>query len=215
VIDLATDEETRLTKTDIGPIVPTGWSTDRRFLVVSVDRRRIGATASGRAIGLLPLAAAPDAEGDMKIVTLADDPNIGLHQPVMSPNDRWIAFIGPSFRLFVVGPSDRSWIRTYAQREWQLVAGDDSAPKDKPRWSVDGRLLYFTSARGGMLNVWAVAFDPASGPDGAPFKVTNFDGPGEQIPPVITAIEIAVTPDALLIPTERPTGGIWLVHPRR
>ena len=42
-----------------------------------------------------------------------------------------------------------------------------------PKWSGDGRSLFFASSRGGTMNLWRIALDPASGrPLGAPEPVT-------------------------------------------
>jgi hypothetical protein len=71
-----------------------------------------------------------------------------------------------------------------------------------------GRLLYFTSARGGLTNVWAVDFDAASGATGAPFRVTTFSGPGEQIPADVRTFDIGVGRGGLAIPTLHPAGAI-------
>ena len=42
-----------------------------------------------------------------------------------------------------------------------------------PKWSADGRALFFASSRGGTMNLWRIALDPATGrPVGAPEPVT-------------------------------------------
>ena len=52
---------------------------------------------------------------------------------------------------------------------------------DKPRWSPDGRVLYFTSARRGFVNVWARRFDPDRGEAiGEAFAVTHDFAPKER-----------------------------------
>ena len=53
---------------------------------------------------------------------------------------------------------------------------DGESWDDKPRWSPDGRLIYFVAGRGGFFNVWGVGFlDAAKGkPVGKPFAVTSF-----------------------------------------
>ena len=49
----------------------------------------------------------------------------------------------------------------------------DAALDWAPRWSPDGRSLYFSSDRGGSMNIWRIAIDEATGvPGGAPEPVT-------------------------------------------
>ena len=68
--------------------------------------------------------------------------------------------------------------------EWIPVARDHPWT-DKPRWSPDGRLLYFISNQGSsFFNLWAVRFDPKGGAlVGAPFPLTRFDSPAQVISP--------------------------------
>ena len=165
------------------------------------------------AIGLLPVAAAPNAESQMKIVTTSDGT---LWQPSISPDGRWIVFRVSSVtdlrQIAVLGSKDGQWTKPQDERSWRYLDSDGAAARDKPRWSVDGRLLYFTSTRGGLMNVWAVDFDPISGVFGIPFQVTEFSGPGEQMPAELENFEIAVARGRLVVPTIRPTGAIWLLH---
>jgi hypothetical protein len=89
---------------------------------------------------------------------------------------------------------------------------DGTSWDDKPRWSGDGRLLYFFSDRGGLFNVWAVAFDTTMGrPIGDPFPVTRFTGVGEQAPLGLESLELGVGGGRLAIPVVNPTGGIWML----
>jgi WD40 repeat protein len=54
---------------------------------------------------------------------------------------------------------------------------------DKPRWSPDGRTIYFLSGRGGFFNVWGIHFDPDAGePVGQPFQVSKFESPRLMVP---------------------------------
>ncbi len=210
-MDLQTDEETNLTREATGLIVVFGWSSDSEHVVATLPAQRERADGRGSLIALLPLSAAPDAEARMRIVTSREDG--ALFQANMSPNGRWMAFVasggGVFFRIAVVGSSDGRWAEPKGQSAWRYI-DDDTASQDKPRWSHDGRVLYYTSSRGGLLNVWGVPFDPQTGVIGAPFQVTNFDGPGERIFAALAAMETAVSRDALFLPLVRPTGAVWL-----
>jgi len=51
---------------------------------------------------------------------------------------------------------------------------DDPAIDWAPRWSADGSMIYFSSNRGGNMNLWRVPVDEGSGrPQGPPEAVTN------------------------------------------
>jgi Tol biopolymer transport system component len=50
----------------------------------------------------------------------------------------------------------------------------DPAIDWSPVWSPDGRFIYFSSDRGGAMNLWWIAVDQSSGrPQGAPEAVTT------------------------------------------
>jgi Tol biopolymer transport system component len=213
-LDLTTSKESKLTQTTAGTVLPGGWSPDSRFVVACLERRRIEKHATGMMIGLLPLSKAPAAEAHMKLVTASD---ARLYQPSMSPDARWVVFVSNRkgiSRIAVVRSKDGLWNDPVEERHWRYI-DEDLSRKDKPRWSADGRHIYFTSERGGLLNVWAVDFSPDTGARGTPFRVTEFDGPGEQMPTNMFSLEIGAARGGLVIPTLRPAGAIWLLHPPR
>ncbi|HEX5498949.1 MAG TPA: hypothetical protein VFX03_06975, partial [Thermomicrobiales bacterium] len=88
-------------------------------------------------------------------------------QAAWSPSGRRIAF----------------WSVTDGQRDIYTVPSTggprvavtlDAALDWAPSWSPDGRYLYFSSDRGGEMNLWRIAIDEASGrPLGQPEPVTN------------------------------------------
>ncbi|HSG00134.1 MAG TPA: protein kinase, partial [Vicinamibacterales bacterium] len=74
------------------------------------------------------------------------------------------------------------WSNTNGQRDIFTVAAaggartavtEDAALDWSPVWSPDGRFIYFSSERGGAMNLWRIAVDPTTGePRGAPETVT-------------------------------------------
>jgi len=88
-------------------------------------------------------------------------------QPDWSPDGRWIA----------------CWSNPTGQRDLILVpaAGGepvavtaDAATDWSPAWMAGGTRLAFSSDRGGSMNIWSVAIDPATGhPVGEPRPETN------------------------------------------
>src|SRR4029077_17603202 len=83
---------------------------------------------------------------------------------------------------------------------------------DKPRWSPDGSLLYFTSTRDGFLCVWCQRLDPVSRqPAGPPFDVFHFHNAGRSMMNVgLAALEPSVARDRIVLNLGEITGNIWL-----
>ena len=94
---------------------------------------------------------------------------------------------------------------------WTLIS--KSQPwDDKPRWSPDGKKIYFISARGGVFNVWGIRFDPINGqPVGEAFQVTAFKNPNLMIPDKINFVELSLTQDKLVLAVEDRSGSIWVL----
>ena len=113
------------------------------------------------AVALWPLAAAPHADKAERV--LASNPDYDLWQESFSPNGRWVVFEAVNQRqpdatstLYVIpgaGGKDAHWTPLTDPHAWA----------DKPRWSPDGKLLYFWLRQGSLYNVWALRFDDAHG----------------------------------------------------
>jgi Tol biopolymer transport system component len=187
------------------PLIPGGWSPDGKSLLASA-----ALTKSGRvALTLWPLAAAPHAETAMKI--LASDPKYDLFQGTFSPDGRWVAFVAHNVAeagastLAVVGSAGGD------SSQWTLVT-DSHQWADKPRWSPDGRLLYFTRLDAAFFNLWAVRFDTNRGkPVSAAFQITHFDSPAHQLCPDIQIAEPSLARNRLILPITESTGNIWML----
>ncbi len=184
-------------------VTPWDWSPDGEGVLVSSGSVPFSGKAS---LGLWPLAAAPHAETAVKV--LAVDDNYAIWQARFSPDRRWICFAAVDARepgmdtIFVMPSSgaDRShWTALTSGHGWA----------DKPRWSPDGKLVYFVQADS-FLNVWAVRFDAAAAtPIGAPFQVTRYDSPRHQLSPRFGAAEIGVSAQRLILTIMEQTGNIW------
>jgi Tol biopolymer transport system component/DNA-binding winged helix-turn-helix (wHTH) protein len=176
---------------------PSDWSPDGASLLM----------LQGTEVWLVPVAAAPHAEtAARKIIS---DPKYDLYQPHFSPNARWIVFgagansatIAES-TLYVVPAAAGAWTRITDGKHWD----------DKPRWSPDGKTIYFVSGRGGFFNVWGIHFDPAGGkPVGEPFRVSAFAGPGLMIPKWIPPVELSISENKLVLNMAEVSGGIWVL----
>ena len=155
----------------------------------------------------LSLADAPHAEsGARKIIS---DPAHDIFQPHLSPDGRWILFEatralpqGPESTLYVTSGNGGPWFKITDGKQWD----------DKPRWSPDGKTIYFLSRRGGFFNVWGMRFDPVHGkPLANPFRVTAFEGPKLMVPQQIQPVALSLTQDRLVLTTSEVSGSIWVL----
>jgi Tol biopolymer transport system component len=98
-----------------------------------------------------------DGEGAIRQLTQEGD----AVQPRWSPGGQRIAFWGLKPGS---GQRDIWTIPAEAEGEPAAVPVTSDAPLDwNPVWSADGHHLYFSSERGGSMNLWRVAVDEASG----------------------------------------------------
>ena len=186
-----------------GRISLTDWTPDGKWILMSSDLQTPGRVA----LCLFPLEAAPHAETQMRMI--ASDPEFNLWQGRFSPDGRWISFnafnaTDPSVStVYVISASGGEWVKLTEGRYWD----------DKPRWSPDGKAIYFVSNRTGFFNVWKVRFDPLSGkPLDQPTRVTNFESTTQMIMPNIVQLEMALTSDRIILPMMETSGGIWVLE---
>jgi Tol biopolymer transport system component len=181
------------------------WSADGKWVMIGQGNDR-----SGKAeLWKLPVAAAPVAQASA--VKVAADPACFFFQGHFSPDGQWIVFeeVRPlpnrsESTLYVMRTAGGPWIPITESKYWS----------DKPRWSPDGRIIYFLASRQGFLNVWAIHFDPASGKTmGDPFPVTAFDSPSLMVPNVdISFVELSLTQDRLALTMAQVSGSIWVLE---
>jgi eukaryotic-like serine/threonine-protein kinase len=181
-------------------LTPCDWSPDGSALLVYVQ------TPATEHLGLLRLGAS-HSEPE----TVLSDPKATFWQARYSPNGRWVSFVafptdGSASEIGVIGASERR------PSTWVHVAADHVSP-DKPRWSADGKRLYFLSSKGGsFLNLWSVEFDPDRGvPVGQPVQLSHFDSPGFIISPRLTTAELGVSSDRVLLTMRAATGAVWML----
>jgi Tol biopolymer transport system component len=189
-------EEEPLTGPDKDLAIPCDWSGDGQWLLML--------KLSG--IWLVPFPPSQHPETSEK--NIASNPAYYLYQPRISPDGRWVAFEAvanspnPESALYVVSASGGPWTRITDGRHWD----------DKPRWSPDGRTIYFVSGPGGFFNVWGIRFDPAVGkPVGQPFQVSKFDSPRLMIPRFIPPVGLSLTQDKLVLTMAQESGNIWIL----
>jgi Tol biopolymer transport system component/DNA-binding winged helix-turn-helix (wHTH) protein len=182
-------------------MTPSDWSSDGAWILGTCELGSSGL----RGLCLLPVAGAPKAETQMRII--ATYPDHDLYQGRFSPDQRWIAFMAgsrsTSQTIYVMDPNRSQWI----------PFTEGSFRDDKPRWSPDGGTLYFVSNRSGFAEVWGRGFDPERGePVGLPFRVTSFESPRKHISWPMITMELAVAPSQMILPIVESSGSVWILE---
>jgi Tol biopolymer transport system component len=145
-------------------IVPALGGPGRRIVVNgsqpawSPDGRSIAYLASG---GIWIC----DANGENPHAVTHPEPPLEHHQPAFSRDGRRLAFIRRS-----TGPRGELTILDLRAGTLKPLT-DDGALAWSPVWSPDDKLIYFTSSRGGTMNVWKI---PSA--SGKPEQITAGQG---------------------------------------
>ena len=176
------------------------WSLDKRHLLFNSGEERV------YSVDL--------QSGSRKL--LLEKPGVELFQAKFSPNDRAIAFIGcldldssggGQCQIFLAPLQNgkavpaNSWIAIDHPSRWD----------DKPRWSPEGKLIYFISDRDGYLCLWAQrVVGDATALAGPPFPVYHFHNARLSMAYLDTgALEIDVAKDKIVFGQGELTGNIW------
>ena len=194
------DEQT-LNSTTIGAIPLGEWTRDGQLALGNFSR------GNPRRYGICLYQVSAHDETQARVV--AAHPEYNLWQPHFSPDDRWISFNAVKAAdaslstIYVVPTSGGEWTRITEGKHWD----------DKPRWSPDGKTIYFLSNRTGFFNVWGIRFDPTQGkPIGEPFRVTAYERSSRMVLPLISDMEMSITADRLMLPMMEASGNIWVVE---
>ncbi len=136
-------------------------------------------------------------------------PNQNLWQGNFSPDGRWIAFNAEDATgagvstIGVVPATGGEWTPITKGKHWD----------DKPRWSPDGKTIYFISDRTEFFNLWGIRFDTTKGkPVGEPFQVTAYESPGRMIFSVVRSMQISLAANRLILPIMEVTGNLWMLE---
>jgi hypothetical protein len=141
---------------------------------------------------------------------IISDPLYDVYNSHISPGGRWIVFNAvrsspraAESKLFVIPATGGPWIPITEGKYWD----------DLPRWSPDGKTIYFVSGRSSFFNVWGIHFDSSRGkPVGEPFGVTSFETPGLMVPKEhITDVELSLNQDKLVLTMQELSGSIWVL----
>ena len=174
------------------------WSPDGAWLLAALQER-----AGGRY--QLALVRA-DGRSD-EVRTIATDAHSNLWKARFSSDGQWVAYVG------LTGPGVSAIHAVPVMGGAPVKITDGDVYDDRPRWSPDGRLVYFLSTRNGFLNMWAKRFDPVGRRAvGDPFAVTGFDSPARMIPPRMVQLGVAMSRDRVILPIREASGNIWILE---
>ena len=139
-------------------------------------------------------------------------PKYGVYGVVPSPDQRWMAIhyggVGAPQGLFIAPAGENGVAKP--RDEWITVA-ERPGLNPRPWWSPDGRVIYYLSAAGRQINIWARHLDPnTKQPRGEAFVVysppaqRNLVG-GHPFGPAVGAHQ-------LIFMISESTGNIWLAE---
>jgi serine/threonine protein kinase/Tol biopolymer transport system component len=179
------------------PLRPSGWSPDES-LVLAADYNQ-----PRTVIETVEVASGKES-------VYLSDPRRNLYPRGFSPDGRWIVFTAasPEGQATMVAPFRPS--APPSEREWLAVT--DSLTNDfVPRWSPDGRTLYFISERDGFACLWARRMDPATQtPLGDAFPVLHLHGAALRMR--TAERDLAIAKDKVIFSLEERSGSIWMLQ---
>jgi serine/threonine protein kinase len=199
------DERTISPKAGSMPAILTDWTPDGSSVLASWSPR----ASAPWALTLWPALEQAKKEPDR---ILFADAALDLWEGRFSPNGRWVSFVAATrdnlersaVMIAPAGGAPRAeWIQIASDHEWV----------DKPRWSADGRTIYFLSRKStSFLNLWAVRVDPDTGrTDGSPFVLSRFDSPSLSISPRLDRMETGIGGGRAVLTLRSLTGNIWML----
>jgi Tol biopolymer transport system component len=143
-------------------------------------------------------------------------PGKSLFQGHFDPEGRWIAFNAvseggrPRSEVFI---APHRGLSPVGEAEW-LPITDGWGWDDKPRWSPDGDVLYFTSDRDGFRCLWKQRLDRQSKrPTGPPEPFHHFHSARRSpMNQGLDVLEMSIARDRIVFNLAEETGNVWLAE---
>jgi Tol biopolymer transport system component len=141
-------------------------------------------------------------------------PGRAFTQGSFSPDDRWVLFLataGPSRQqVYVVPYSENTSIAD--ERQWIPIT-DGRSLDSHPRWSPEGKLVYYLSDRDGFRCLWARRLNvETKQPVGVPFAVYHLHAARRSLSnvPSIGYMGLGVSADRIVFNLGDSTGNVWM-----
>ena len=168
------------------------WSSDRRRMLFSRRER--------------PSIYAFDLKTKQDRVVLTSGRET-LFQARFSPDESWLGFVRSEHGLWVSPLRDGS---PTGESEWFPIT-ENNVRADKPRWSPNGTIIYYTADRDGFWCLWGQRVHPATKrPTGPPFAVYHVHSARLSMANVGSGgQEISVGKDMIVLNLGELTGNIW------
>lgn len=164
-----------------------------------------------------PAEAPPDVRrldaGSGKITSFVSGPD-PLYGADVTRDGKWVAFHsapgGERSQIFVAPVQDGKAAPSTA---WIPITNADALHQG-PRWSPQGRILYYLSNQDGAVCIWARRLDPATKvPVGPPFAVLHMHHASRSLQTLARLddrVSLTVAPGKLVLVAGELTGNIWL-----
>jgi len=172
-----------------------GWSSDEKRLVL---------------VGTFPARISVLDLASRRRTALLNDPEHLLWNARFSPDDRWVSFnaTAPGRSQIFVAPV-RSGI--VPESEWISVA--NGVWDDKPRWSPDGKMIYFVSERDHFRCIWAQPLDARKHPVGPPIPIFHAHEARRSLANLGSGtLSISVARDKIVFNMSEQTGNVWMAR---
>jgi len=143
-----------------------------------------------------------------KVTPFLFDPNGNLYQAHFSHNGAWVTFLSARnhAQIFAVPFNGKE----VPIQNWIPIT-DGTAWDDKPTFSSDDKLIYFTSDRDGYRCIWAQRLTGDMHPSGSPFVVRHFHSQRRSLANLpIGRMSLDAGSGVLVFNQGEYTGTLWL-----
>ena len=132
-----------------------------------------------------------------------------------SPDGSWISFVATNkagANRVVIAPFQSG--SAPGEQHWISITNETTVVQEKPEWSRDGNLLYYTSDVDGFRCIWARRLDPKTKrPLGQPLEIYHSHHARRSLMNAgIQFLELSLSPDRLFFNLGETTGNIWMAE---